>query len=424
MNRLGAALVAWGLIAAHAGAASPDPKDLAVPPQDQSRAQGLVRKLASEVFKEREAAQDELAKMGRLAIPALQEAAAVDPSPEVRARVSRLLPRAEAADLQARIDTFLADADGKFEHQLPAWKLYRTEAGADKAARELYVEMLKSQPNLEILLALETSAAAGGRMVADRRAALWLQMNPHAFGRFNPAVPVQPKQPTLVDLATLLFAEIVVPTKDIPRAGPFFVTLTGATILQQSQAGINAINNPGGVPHADVFRKVLVRWLDTRVVADDLNYVVYVAQQMRTVKEAASALRRVVTTDGVQAYQKAQAMLYLAQRGGKDELPVIKSQLKNETTLNARIQLAPGLVIDSQVRDIALALCLHLDGQDLKAYGYEFQNGFNQANVINNYWGYGFTDDDKRAAAHKKWAEYEAKPKPELAPPPRPVVDK
>src|SRR5215813_7259533 len=117
MNRLGVVVLVWGLIAAAgASAASPDPRDLAIPPAELARAKELVRRLGSEDYKDREAAQGELAKMKRLARPVLAEAAAADPSPEVRSRAARLLPRAEADELQARVDTFLADADGKFEH--------------------------------------------------------------------------------------------------------------------------------------------------------------------------------------------------------------------------------------------------------------------------------------------------------------------
>ncbi len=64
---------------------------------------------------------------------------------------------------------------------------------------------------------------------------------------------------------------------------------------------------------------------------------------------------------------------------------------------------------DAQVRDIALALSLHNDGQDLKKFGFEFQAGFNVAQVAQTYWGYGFKSKEDRTAAHKKVLEYEAK---------------
>ena len=78
MSRVLALLVVGGLSAASALGASPDPKDLAIPPQDISKARELIRKLGSEAYREREDAHAELAKMGRLARPALLEAATSD----------------------------------------------------------------------------------------------------------------------------------------------------------------------------------------------------------------------------------------------------------------------------------------------------------------------------------------------------------
>src|SRR5262249_48299295 len=141
---------------------------------------------------------------------------------------------------------------------------------------------------------------------------------------------------------------------------------------------------------------------------DDLNNIGWVASNLRQVKETAGLLRRIVTTDGVQPYAKAQALIFLSQRGGEDEFKFIRGQLKNDSALNNRMQIAPNVFIDSQIRDVALALLLHHDKQDLKKFGFEFQPGFNMAQVAVNYWGYGFQSDKERDAAHKKFAEYEA----------------
>ena len=441
MNRLGlaAVLLACGLFAAPAAAAapSPDPKDLSVPSQELSKAKELVRKLGSESFREREDAQDELSRMGRLAIPALVEAAAAEPSPEIRFRVARLLPRAETADLQARIDTFLADADGKYEHRLPAWKqfrreVYRNDAAADKLARELYVAMLKEQANLEILQAIETSPDAGGRAISDRRLVLYNQMNPGAFGGFRSGPLPQQKPPTLVDVGTLMFAEVVVPPKDIPRAGPFFMVITGATVLQQANAAIAAINNPGTTTHAAPLRTLAARWLDTRVAPEDLDYTVYVAQQMRSLKESDAALRRVVATNGVQGGSRGQALMYIVQQKGKDEVPFLKTLLKDDAMVTPVFLGNNGLGGRAvqhtlQMRDLALAMLIAQSGQKLQDYGFETQPGAALPNGPNiGYGGYAFTSDESRAAAFKKWADWEAKPKAdepkkdELAPAPPP----
>lgn len=407
MNRFGLAVMLGMGLAIPAIGASPDPKDLAIPPSDLARARDLVQKLGVSTFREREQAQEDLARMGRLARPALARGVGTDPSPEVRARCARLLPRADAADLRARIDTFMADADGKFEHDLPAWKPFRQFVGADRPARGLYVEMLKPGPNLELLISLDHSSAEAGKVLADRRMGLFLQQNPGAFGRIPPGTVLQPRQPTLVDIALILLAESAVPHSAIPRPGPF-AHITGTHFVQQAPA-MNAINNPGGTPHGEAYRRVFVKWLDTRTAPDDLSNVAWMANNFRQIKETGPLLRRIVTTDGVQSHAKAQAMIFLLQRS-KEEMPTIRSQFKNDAALN-QMQIAPGVTIHSQVRDVALALYLQSEGQDLKKFGFEFQPGFQNAQVAQSYWGYGFKTEEDRTAAFKKIDEYDAKKK-------------
>jgi len=418
MNRLWIAMAAWCLASGAAGAASPDPKDLIIPPAETSRARELVRQLTSEVFKEREQAHDALAKMGRLARPALLEALTSDPSPEVRTRTLRLIPRAEAADLQARIDTFLADTEAKFQHDLPGWNLFKKEldpkdTGTAKALREIYVDAIKVSANMDLLNALASTPEAAGRAIAERRMTLFVQQNPGAWGRVPAGGSLQPKQPTLADVAILLLAETHIDSKFITRNQNFGVT---AAQFIQTQASMNAINNPDASPQAKAYRQIFVRWMDTRVSPEDLTQIYWMANNFRNVKEAGALLRRIVTTEGVQPYAKAQCLIFLSQRGGADELAVIRTQLKNDTGTGNRIPVPNGnnqVFLEAQIRDIALALLLHHDKQDLTKYGFGFQNGFTTAMVAQNYYGYGFKSDDERKAAHKKFEEYEANKKKE-----------
>ncbi|MFO0804220.1 MAG: hypothetical protein U0791_13995 [Gemmataceae bacterium] len=421
MNRLGIALAAWVFASGVAGAASPDPKDLIIPPAEVSKARELVRMLSSDVFKEREQAQDALAKMGRLARPALLEALTSDPSPEVRTRALRLIPRAEAADLQARIDTFLADKDAKFQHDLPGWNLFKKEldpkdAGTEKALREIYVDAIKTPANMDLLNALSSTPEAAGRAIAERRMTLFVQQNPGAWGRIAPGGSMTPKQPTLADIAILLLAETHTDSKYITRNQNFGIT---AAQFIQTQASMNAINNPDSSPQAKAYRQVFIRWMDTRVSPDDLTQVYWMANNFRNVKEAGNLLRRIVTTEGVQPYAKAQCLIFLSQRGGPDELAIIRTQLKNDSSTGNRIQIVqpngkdPGVFLEAQIRDIALALLLHHEKQDHAKYGFGFQNGFTSAMIAQNYYGYGFKTDDDRKAAHKKFEEYEANKKKE-----------
>jgi NAD+ synthase (glutamine-hydrolysing) len=108
--------------------------------------------------------------MGRLARPALVEGAASDSDPEIRYRCSRLLPKAGADELKARLDTFLADANGKYDHDLPGLKQFRKHVGSDGKARALFVEMVKSPYNVEVLQAIDKGPTEAGRAISDRGA--------------------------------------------------------------------------------------------------------------------------------------------------------------------------------------------------------------------------------------------------------------
>ena len=191
---------------------SPDPKRLAVPPEDMLKAQDLVRQLGSDDFPTRESAHDRLAKMGRLAKPALSSALASNPDPEVRSRCRELMPKAAAADLKARLATFLADTDGKFEHDLPGWNEFKTVAGTNGSVRTLFNEMMTDPTNRALLLAVGGPPADLGVLVAARKTELYNRRYPQS----GAATLARRDLPT-ADVATLLFAESFVESQKLPR---------------------------------------------------------------------------------------------------------------------------------------------------------------------------------------------------------------
>lgn len=406
MSRVLALLIVGSVSAGSMLAASPDPKDLAIPPEELSRARELVKKLGSEVYRDREEAHAELTRMGRLARPVLLEAVTNDPDPEVRYRCSRLLPKAGADDLKARLDTFLADTESKYEHDLPGLKLFRKHLGGDKPARDLFVEMVKSPYNLELLQALDKNPTEAGRAIADRRATLWANMQARNIG----GVIKQPQALTLPDIACLLFAEMVTPSKEIPRGGPV-ANITGVQFIQQ-QASMAAINN-ADAPHAAPFRKIIGLWLETRDDVNDLNNLSYIAGQLlRGFKESVPVLRKVVTTDGVYGYNKGQALMYLMQQRPKEELPFLKSLLTNDTLVTTVWFGGNGnqpIQHQCLLRDVALAMLITHTGQKMTDYGYSFPPGvvLNQQNI--GYGNYAFESETKRAAAMIKFGFWQLK---------------
>jgi len=420
MIRLRAVLLVCGaLAAAPAFGASPDPKDLTIPPQELSKARALVRQLGSEIYREREDAQAELVKMGRIAKQALTEGATSDGDPEVRLRAARLLPKASADDLKARIDTFLADTEGKFEHDLPGLKTFRKNVGADAKARDLYVEILKTPYNLDMFAAMDKSETEGGRAVSDRRNALWndMQHRPFPGGGGKPFVP---KQPSLPDIAAVLFAESMVSADSIPKTGTW--TWVNGTQFLGQPASHDALSNAR--PHSEAYKVIVRKWLITRTDPQELGNLVYQLGNttLKQLPETMTLLRRIITTEGVAGYAKGQALMHIVQQQKpKEETAFLKSLLTNDTMVqqvwfgrpNGQAEMHSCLM-----RDVALAYLVTQDGGNIRDYGFEVPPGVIVQPGQLGYGNYAFTSEEKRTAAFMKygWSQVKGATKPEPAP--------
>jgi hypothetical protein len=405
MSRTKAVLLLCGLLApAPALGASPDPKDLVVPPAELSKARELIRRMGSDVYREREDAQAELTKMGRRARQAIAEAVSTDADPEIRLRCSRLLPKATADDLKARIDTFLADTESKYEHDLPGLKTFRKQLGTTEKARGLYVEILKSPYNMDMFAAMDRGETEGGRAISDRRSAMWndLQHRPVPVG----GKPFVPKQPSLPDIAALLLAETVIASDNIPKTGVW--TWVNGTQFVQQQASMNALNNTGAA-HADTYKVLVGQWLGTRNDPQELTNLAYQLGNapLRQFKEALPLLRRIILTEAVQGYAKGQALNALMQQRGKEELPFLKTLLTNDNIVqqvwfgkpNGQAEMHSCLM-----KDVALAYLISQAGGNIKDYGFETPQGV----IVNpsqlGFGQYAFTSEEKRAAGFMKYA--------------------
>jgi hypothetical protein len=404
-----AVVVSWA--AAAAGASSPDPRALAVPTAELARAKALVRLLGSPAYPEREKATAELGRMGRLARPALA-AAAADPDPEVRTRAARLLPRAEADELTARLEAFLADAEGKFTHDLPGWKEFTKQAGADDKARALYAAAAKpGSSNLRLLAALDHPPADAGKAVADFRDEL-LNRTRVVRQPGQPAPP-PPTPLTLPEIAVLLAAETAVPYRSIPRTSQ---TVAGTGVSLVSNAASQKALTGADEAHAGPYRKIVAGWLATRVATEDLSNLAINArntlgQSLRAFPEYDALLRRVVTSDAMAGYYRGTALAALTDWHKKDEVPTLKKYLGNDTLVGSVFIAAnpgrPPIQARCQLRDVALALLIQQTGQDMKEYGFDTRPG--QAPNPAEFYTYGFVDDDKRAAALVKFGWWQLK---------------
>ena len=412
-------------LASAAMAGSPDPKSLEIPADELSRARELVQQLGSDQYATREKAEQELAKMGRLARPVLLEAANTDPNQEVRARCSSLLPKATALDLKARIDVFLADADGKYEHDLPGWHQFRgvlreewslfgfdvwSDHSLDKPARAVFAEMIAAPDNRQIMMAVGGPKSELSSIASARRQELYAQKFPRAMvrgGRVIGASTTLGRDVTVDDIATLLFVESLVPSKFAPRATSIerLITASGFT---------NAARETDD--KGRVLLALASAWIDSRSDPIDLYQTMTIATNLGLKEQGCRVAARLLSTAGVVGTYRGMAASNLASNGNKDHIPLLDKALADTAVAYTIRENAVAKALnerpthDVQVRDMALAAAISVSRQKLEDYGFvdNFASAGGMSSTSYTYSRH-YIPAEKREAMHKKWKDWRAK---------------
>jgi len=127
-----------------------------------------------------------------------------------------------------------------------------------------------------------------------------------------------------------------------------------------------------------------------------------------------------------QPYTSQYALMTVAKLGSESHLPLVEKFLDDKSVVT-RMQ-ENKVTYDVQVRDAALATAVLLTKQQFKTYFGERPNQqtTDPQQIFFNPRVIGFTDEEKRAETHKKWADYKAKqPRPaEPASQPKPPASK
>ena len=385
--------LAVAALALAAADVSPDPRSLEVPAADRAKARALVGRLGSPVYGERDEATKQLRAMGRLALPVLTRTAAADPDAEVRFRCENLIPAAAAEDFDARLAVFLADAAGKFRHDLPGWAKFHALTGEDPLARELFAELLKSEPNRALIAGLAQGKAELERRVIARRYDLYTKMSLRGMPAW--ALPMERYEPTLVDAAGLLFAETLIGDKITPRGA--LRMATPYTVLMRTSVRTELTTDRLG----PVVQKLVVAWMDSRDTATSLTQVLTVASMVRPDSVGKYATRMIGAT-GATAYHRASAAATVARVGNRDDLPALVPLLSDAAVVRAGVNGGEEI----QVRDVALAMAALLSGRDPAEFGLESRSG---GGPQYSYLNYSFPDEQAREKALAKWVKLEPK---------------
>ena len=392
--------------AAPARAAPPDPGDLVPTPEVQVRCRALVRQLGSEEYEEREEAQKRLAALGRSARAALLDGVSTSPDPEIRTRCAQLLPTASALDAQAKLETFLADADGRYEHDLAGWKRFRAVAcdqwtfcghtlwsdpAREKAARQIFVDMLATQANRRLLLAIDGSRLELTELVVARKLELYERrgFRGEGIGR----------ELTLEEVGALLFADSRVGSQYIPRRSASVSSL-------MSGSGFTAAAR-GADEKGKVYRAIAVAWLDSRNEPREMYSAMSVASTLDLNDQAAGLAARLLTMPGVTAMYRSRAASNLVYYGSAKHIPLLAKALDDANAVYT-VLLADLSTHEVQLRDVALGISIVLAGQKLVDYGFtdRYAGVAGYETQSYSYTRYYFADGAARKKALTQWADW------------------
>jgi hypothetical protein len=362
---------------------------------ESRKARELVAQLASPRYKDREKAAAELIKMGRAAKIALQEGKA-HKDPEVQTRCQQLLPQALALDLAFRIDRYVKDSEGKLEHDLPLLKTYREKIGTDENARKLFAEMLTANGAL-----LETVAEEPGKvteLVQRRIQEMYQELFGNPFGGgFRGGY--QPGRLNANELCCVMFAassSTYKPSQPDWMISNLFTQPNFTNQLKDEKAG-------------SAYRKLFFHYLETRMDDNTINQCVWMLSQHK-IKEGAEIIAKALKNGkATQVYTKASAMCCIGTLGGKEHIQYLEPLLKDDSQVQqffARGRQGGWI----KVRDVALAMTIHLNGKNPKDYGFTMWAVY--PNQLIQYHQLGFESDEARTAAFKKWEEEQKKAEP------------
>ena len=377
-------------------------------PPTLARITKLVSQLSDDDYRVREPASTSLVRIGIAARPVLIEAIE-SADVEIRHRASRILSIIVEEDFEARIRAFVADVDGKNNATLPGWQRFAERISDDKLARAMFVEMHRSEPEL-----LGAYRPPGGDLSEisntfnNRCVAIDKMFESDMIG-WQPEI-------SLGTISTLL---LIGSDPEVPTGGKIDALLTKLIKWDAVASGMNA------KPTRSVMRELLDDWVakstlgsDARITQENLRLAMRydlpagLAPAVQIVRQ--SALNNESADIGLRTI----AVMTIGRLGGSANLVDLEPLLEDESLVRRPQAMNRGLkpVDDAakrengyvQMRDVALAVMVHLSGQKLTDYGYRYpkkvdESLFDPSSLL-------FETLQDRATALAKWKRWSAGP--------------
>ncbi|MCA9075715.1 MAG: hypothetical protein KDA93_11825 [Planctomycetaceae bacterium] len=337
------------------------------------QAEQLIRQLGAASYELREEAARQLNEMGLDALPALQDAAQ-HRDLEIRYRVRKLRDSIELIARDRVLIEFLVTGDPALGQLLPGWVRFAEIVGADRPARQLFVDMHQAEPR--IMRLTDRSGPELQSVVERRNETFRLRNRRNRDEQMSPAT-----------LSVFLFVmldpacELSVGTRSLT-----------ASVIRQPQI-ISALNQSDDT----ALRRLMSTWI---AKADDVSptHRIKFAMQYAFRSGVEPAIKMVQT--GARANHLEDAILAIGMLGGPEHIDLLVSLLGDSSVLTEK-QRSNKTVFSSQVRDVALAVMVYLSGQNPYDYGFTRLRPHSASLFQPNTAG--FATDELRARALARW---------------------
>ena len=280
----------------------------------------------------------------------------------------------------------------------------------DKPARSVFAEMISSQPNRQIMMAVNGPRSELASIASARRQELYSQKFPRNMvrgGRVAAPSNTVRRDPTVDDIATLLFVESLVPSRFVPRAASVASLITASGFTSAARD-----TNERG----QVYLALASAWIDSRTEPIDMYQTMTIAENLGLTGQGCRLGIKLLNTSGAVGSYRGMAATNLARMGSKEHIPLLEKALADSTVAytireNRAVQAINELAThDVQVKDMALAVGVVLSGQKLEDYGF-VDNFHTSGGIAGNTYSYSryYIPDAKRDEMHKKWKAWRAK---------------
>jgi hypothetical protein len=258
---------------------------------------------------------------------------------------------------------------------LPAWGRFAEQVGSNAKAREWFIRLLRTAPELMLSIGTDDLQEEFERCVGE-----WTTS---ALRRSGAALPAE-------EVAVLIFAM----SQPECRPSPMDASAVALQALSDRLQGERA--DDAGAP---LVNALLSNWVARRE-GGPASFRLQVAKKY-DLADGLIPAREII--EGVQQGGDPQdALIFIARKGGLAELHEVEALLTNPQELYSSSQRESGK-FTTEIRDVALIACWKIAKEDPKAHGitsYREDGGRPRANTT------GFAKDEDRVKAIGEWRQW------------------